>query len=148
MELTDRQINLMRAEAQALGLSGADLLTNSSDELVRRVCNGIGPAGFQPWARERLNRLLPHITLPSLIHDLRYYYGTGRYDDFSSANAELSFNADLVAWRGIAWWRIVRKFLVMWAGARCADLCDRFGWTAYCAAIQRRREDEDAKFLA
>lgn len=148
MELTDRQIDLMRAEAQALGLSGAELITNNSNKLIRKACNGIGPSGFPAWARRRLDRLLPHITLPALIHDLRYWYGTGSYDDFAAANAELAFNAELVAWRGIKWWRVLRKLLVLWAGARCANACDRFGWRAYCAAIQERREDEDAKFMA
>ncbi len=148
MNLTDRQIDMMRAEAQALNLSGAELLTNSSNELVRRVCNGIGPSSFPSWASERLNRLLPHIVLPSLIHDLRYYYGNGTYADFMAANAELAFNARLVAWHGIAWWRVGRKVAVVWAGSRCAALCDRFGWIAYCTAIRERREAEDAALLA
>ena len=148
MNLTDRQIDMMRADAQALGLSGADLITNNSNALIRRVCNGIGPSSFPAKAREVLDRLLPHILLPSIIHDLRYYYGTGSYDDFAAANAELAFNAERVAWHGIAWWRVLRKLLVLWAGARCASACDRFGWTAYCAAIRERWEAEDALLLA
>ncbi len=141
-ELTDAKINLLRAEAQLLKLSGADLLTNNSNALIRRVCNGIGPSSFPEKARAVLDRMLPHILLPSIIHDLRYHYGNGSYDDFAAANAELAFNAELVAWRGIKWWRIVRKLLVIWAGARCATVCDKFGWRSYCDAIRARREWE------
>ena len=148
MQLTDREINLMRADAQTLGLSGADLIVNSSNELIRHVCNGIGPSSFPPWASRRLNRLLPHIVLPALIHDLRYWYGNGTYADFMAANAELAFNSRLVAWHGIAWWRVARKVAVVWAGSRCAALCDRFGWSSYCTAIKERREAEDALLLA
>ena len=148
MNLTDRQIDMMRADAQALGLSGADLIVNSSNELIRRVCNGIGPSGFPPWALWMLERLLPHIVLPAIIHDLRYWYGNGTYVNFMAVNAELAFNSRLVAWRGVAWWRVGRKVAVALAGLLCAKLCDWFGWTAYCTAIKERREAEDALLLA
>ncbi len=141
-ELTDAKINLLRAEAQLLKLSGADLITNNSNALIRRVCNGIGPSSFSDKARNLLDRFFPHLILPAVIHDLRWYYGKGTYDDFHSANAEFAFNAERVAWHGIAWWRVFRKFGVIWTGARFANLCDKFGWRYYCAAIRERCEWE------
>ena len=148
MILTDRQIDAYRQEAYRLGLSGYALLLDTPNDVIRMVCNGIGPSGFPPWALWMLERLLPHIVLPSLIHDLRYWYGNGTYTNFMAANAELAFNSRLVAWRGVAWWRVGRKVAVALAGLLCAKLCDWFGWTAYCTAIKERREAEDAALLA
>ena len=46
VELTDAKIDQLRADAERLKLSGRELLANNSYELIRRVCNGIGPSCF------------------------------------------------------------------------------------------------------
>ena len=137
---TDLEIQQFKNRALEIGLSGAKLLDDTENDVIREVCNGIGPAYFPEKVRMTLNRLMPRILLLSVIHDLRYWSADGSYEDFTMANAELSFNGWLMAWKGLPWWDLIRKAIVIFAAERCAALCSKWGWRAYCAAVVRHRE--------
>lgn len=139
---TNEQINEFKQRAVALRLSGAALLFDTDNDIILAACNGIGPSGFPQGITNTLNRLMPHIILPSLIHDLRFWYGDGTYGDFAGANDEMAFNGWLVALYDLPFWAVIRKIMVVFAAERCAHLCHKWGWKAYCNAIAEHRDWE------
>ena len=70
--ITIEDVEKMRAEAERLQLSGRELLNDS--ELVISECNGTG-AKWMGFICGVIDAFNPAFTLPSWIHDLRYFNG-------------------------------------------------------------------------
>lgn len=87
--LTENDVVSMRAEAERLQLSGRELLENSA--LVMEECNGTG-AEWMGMICGVIDTLNPAFTLPSCIHDLRYFIG-GSDSDRANADREWLNNA-------------------------------------------------------
>ena len=87
--MTPTEILKLRFDAERLELSGRELLENT--ELVLAECNGVG-AQWMGLFCGILSALNPALVLPSMIHDLRYYFG-GSAEDRLKADAEWLANA-------------------------------------------------------
>ena len=102
------------------------------------VCNGIGASWFPEKLRDFVSKLNPSLVVVANNHDLGYYYGTEKYDDFLRINEAFRINGEKVAKNKYAWYD-PRRYWVMWKAAKFAALCDAGGWPAYVAAIKDRR---------
>ena len=65
-----------------LRLAGYELLLTHTEEQILKIANGIGPASWSPKVCEFIDRLNPILVIASIIHDMRYAYGTGTRADF------------------------------------------------------------------
>ena len=102
------------------GLDGARRLGDF--ELTRRVCNGIGPEWFPPWARWLVCAIAAVIVPTSWIHDIDYEAGGGRLDRWI-ADWRYLRNGLRAAWRTYAWDQLRRystivKVLWFWVMLR------------------------------
>lgn len=135
-ELTNEKIEHYRAEANRLDLEGRGLLWANSD-LIRKVCNGIGAAWMAERLRKVLDKLHPAFVLPSLIHDLQYYYWDGMDSTFEAYNKEFAENGKKVA-RDLYAWYDPRRYLAYNTAARYKAVLDRYGHAAAVAAREER----------
>lgn len=134
--MTIEELKKMRRLADECNLVGKMFL-NTLDEIVLRVCNGIGPSWFPGKLRQTIDALHPSLHVVAAIHDLWYYYGKGNEDDFHAANEAFADNGIAVAKHLFGWYN-PRRYLVMMSARRFARLCDIGGRFAYYSAIAER----------
>ena len=83
---TDEEIEELRERAEAWGLAGRELLSDT--EAVRRDCNGIGAEWMGKHLRGFVGALNPTLELAAAIHDRRYAIGG---DSWARAAADMEF---------------------------------------------------------
>ena len=135
-ELTDRQIQRYRDEAERLKLEGRGLLYAEPD-LIRRVCNGIGAEWMSLKLRATLDAIHPAFVLPSLIHDLQYYFWDGEAESLARYNAQFGANGKVVA-RDMYCCVDPRRYGAYLTARRYKRILDAFGRTAAVAAREER----------
>ena len=122
----------------SLPLRGSDILLNERAESVIEICNGVGPESFPKELRAIIDLTHPYMITPSIIHDLRFYYGKGDVFDFLDSNMDFMKNSILKA-------RIMYgkanpiRYIAERRSRQFHELLDRFGWYAYEAAIMERK---------
>ena len=129
-------------QAVKLRLAGHELLLCHTIPEILKCANGIGPEAFPPFLRNMIDKLNPTMVCSSIIHDLRYTYGTGTRADFLQANADLEINGWLLADDNYGWYNPCR-YWVKFKAHEFRKACDKFGWNAYCAAIELRKKDPE-----
>lgn len=127
-------------QAVKLRLAGHELLLCRTIPEILRSANGIGPEAFPDKLRRMIDNANPTMIIASIIHDLRYTYGTGTRADFLQANADLEINGCLLAEDNYSWYNPIR-YWVKFKAHEFRKACDKFGWPAYCAAIEMRKKD-------
>lgn len=143
MRLTDEQIENYRIVAFDLGLDGRELLCEGND-LIRTVCNGIGSDAMGSTLRGMLDALHPAFILPSVIHDLRYWFWDGTETSFKSANAEFASNGCKVAKARYSWYD-PRRYLAYHNAAKYKAILDLCGHSAAASARASRIKQEERK---
>jgi hypothetical protein len=106
--MTTDELTRAKEEAQRLGLSGGELLENTS--LALSECNGTGPQWLGLLAGV-LSAIHPAMVTASHIHDLRYYYG-GTEADRKRADGEWLTNCILVALDLYRWYDPRRYYVI------------------------------------
>lgn len=140
MALTAANLPNYVDKAIALRLSGYQLLLNHTTEQILECANGIGPQAFPSKLRNIIDRLNPTVLIASIIHDLRFTYGTGDRSDFLQANADLETNSWILAEDFYGWYNPLR-YWVKFKAHEFRKACDKFGWSAYQAAIELRKQN-------
>lgn len=125
-------------QAVKLRLAGYELLLKHTVPEILQACNGIGPESFPAWLRNSIDRTNPSLIVASIIHDLRYTYGTGTRADFLQANADLEINGCLLAEDNYGWYNPAR-YWVKFKAHEFRKACDKFGWDVYKEAIALRK---------
>ena len=131
-------------QAVRLKLAGYELLLQHTVPEILQAFNGIGPESFPSWLRNSIDRTNPTLIVASLIHDLRYTYGTGSRIDFLQANADLEINGCILADDNYGWYNPAR-YLVKFKAREFRKACDKFGWSAYVSAIEIREKTLKSK---
>ena len=121
------------AQAKHYGLSGADFCARLPIETLAADYNGIGPEWFPDCIRRAIDKLSADLQCVAMIHDVRFAHADGSTRAFNEANAELESNGRKVADAKFSWYN-PKRYLVRREAHVFADLCQRFGWTAYVAA--------------
>ena len=138
--LTEEILAKYIEQAIKLRLAGHELLLCHTIPEILKCDNGIGPEAFPVWLRNKIDQLNPSIVCASVIHDLRYVYGTGTRADFLQANADLEINGWLLADDNYGWYNPAR-YWVKFKAHEFRKACDKFGWSAYTSAIELRKMD-------
>lgn len=137
---SDKVIDEARATARELRLAGWELLAEASNEHVRRVCNGIGPAWMPAVGRAVMDLLHPTLKVVAILHDLGYDAADGTIAVFRRLNREFAENGRKVADARFGCLD-PRRYLVRRSARRCAFLCDVFGLPAYVIASRTGKGD-------
>lgn len=124
--MTPTEILKLRFDAERLELSGRELLENT--ELVLTECNGVG-AQWMGLFCGILSALNPALVLPSMIHDLRYYYG-GSADDRRKADAEWLANAMICIDDRYNWYNPLR-YILRWKAPKYYEALRAMGVWAW-----------------
>lgn len=136
------ELKRLLAEAERLKLKGWELLRDTPDEIVLKVCNGIGPSWFPAALRKSIDALHPSLKSVAAIHDLRYWLGDGTDADFNDANDDFAYNGKTVADDRYGWWNPAR-YIARHNAAKFAWLCKEGGKVAYHIAIGERKALEE-----
>lgn len=140
--MTDEELAKTRELANRLKLIGRELL-EAKDEIVKRVCNGIGPSWFPDELRHVIDKLHPALRPVADIHDMAYYNGDGTYEDFTKANMAFAANGCTVADFRYGWYD-PRRYIARHNARKIAAMCQVAGKPAYRNAI-RERKDADGR---
>ena len=135
--MNDTELNELRDLALRLRLEGYKRLFENSNELILKVCNGIGPEWFPAAIRAAIDTLHPSLKVVAAIHDLDYYFGDGTTEDFNRANENFAINGIAVADNRYKWYD-PRRYLARHSARKFAALCAVGGRIAYNKAIRDR----------
>jgi len=142
MKFTLKEIGAARMKALRLPLHGRFLLLRCSDALIMDVCNGIGPEWFPTSVRTLIDKMHPSLKIVAMLHDLEYFFGKGKAEEFNQLNNAFKTNGYMIAKDSFGWYN-PRRYVVEFDAAKFAKCCDLGGRFAYYAAIEQRR---DCKF--
>ena len=125
--------------AWQLGLSGAQFISDLGAVRVAAACNGIGPEWLPERYRAKLDKWLAKFKPAADVHDCRFAFDNDCTDaKFRAANDELERNNVIIADSRHAWWNPLR-YCERSEGRLMAEVCRRFGWSAWRDAYQRFR---------
>ena len=137
------EIRRLRRACEDMELENREILAKYTDEELAAIYNGIGPEAFPAWLRAALDALHPSLQPVALIHDTEWHESDGGVAGFDMSNDRFRRNGCKVACERFGWWR-PRRYKVLWDAVKFARICQRFGWSAWRAPCEARREGLDA----
>ena len=135
---TTEEAHRLRSLCETYGLEGGEILARYTDEELAAIYNGIGPEAFPQWLRAALDAIHPSLAPVAFIHDVEWHESDGSASSFEASNARFRRNGIAVACEAFSWWR-PRRYKVMWDAVKFARVCQRFGWSAWRAPYEARR---------
>ena len=136
--VTIEEARRLRDLCETYGLEGREILARYTDEELASIYNGIGPEAFPQWLRAALDAIHPSLAPVAFIHDAEWHESDGGEKTFDASNARFRRNGVKVACAAFGWWR-PRRYKVMWDAVKFARVCQRFGWSAWRAPYEARR---------
>ncbi|MDD4817285.1 MAG: hypothetical protein PHI85_04880 [Victivallaceae bacterium] len=133
--LTIKEISALRSEALRLQLEGAGVLMKYSVSDLRYIYNGIGPDSFPVWLRDIVSALHPSLAVVAFIHDVEWHETDYQSATFAASNDRFKRNGYRVAAARFRWYD-PRRWIVMNQARRFGNLCQTFGWSAWCSPCQ------------
>ena len=133
------EIKRLKGLCEEYGLEGLEILSKYTDEQLAAIYNGIGPEAFPQWLRAALDAVHPSLAPVAFIHDVEWHESDGSEESFAESNVRFRRNGIAVACAAFGWWR-PRRYKVMWDAVKFARVCQRFGWSAWCAPYEARQE--------
>ena len=140
---TVNEVRKLRALCEEYELENREILANYTDEELAAIYNGIGPESFPQWLRAALDAVHPSLAPVAFIHDVEWHESDGSETAFEASNARFRRNGCKVASAAFGWWR-PRRYKVMWDAVKFARVCQRFGWSAWLAPYEARKNGGDA----
>ena len=143
-----QEIKELQALAEKLQLENSDLIGRYSFAELEAIYNGIGPEAFPEWLRGFISALHPSLAVVALIHDLEWHASDFSRESFTESNRRFKSNGSRAA-KGLFGWYDPRRYIVMNQARRFANICQAFGWKAWCdAGIARKRSETIRAVLA
>ena len=139
MGTTTEEARRLRELCEKYELENREILTKYTDEQLAAIYNGIGPEAFPQWLRAALDAVHPSLAPVAFIHNVEWHESDGSVAAFDMSNARFRRNGCKVACAAFGWWR-PRRYKVMWDAVKFARLCQRFGWSAWCAPYEARQK--------
>ena len=128
--------------AEKLQLENWEITSRYTLPEIAAIYNGIGPEAFPGWLRNAISALHPSLAVVALIHDLEWHESDFSFASFSASNQCFKRNGYKAA-SGLFPWYNPRRYLVMYEARRFGNLCQSFGWKAWCdAGLARKRQEK------
>ena len=130
--------------AQDAAMYGWGFMLSLGPNRVAAACNGCGPDRWPQKWRDRLGRWLKTFKQAFDMHDCRFTYDNdGTREKFDYANDELEKNCRLLANMKYRWCNPLRYFARNRAHT-IVDACrSAYGWSAYCEAYEKRKNENN-----
>ena len=139
MGTTTEEARRLRELCEKYELENREILAKYTDEQLAAIYNGIGPEAFPQWLRAALDAVHPSLAPVAFIHDVEWHESDGSEESFAESNVRFRRNGIAVACAAFGWWR-PRRYKVMWDAVKFARVCQRFGWSAWCAPYEARQK--------
>jgi hypothetical protein len=116
-------------------LEGREILKKYRNTELASIYNGIGPDAFPEWLRDAISALHPSLAVVAFIHDVEWHESDRSRKKFTESNERFRTNGYIVAKRKFGWYD-PRRYAVMNQARRFGNICQIFGWEAWCSPCQ------------
>lgn len=121
--------------AEECGLENREILAKYKNTELASIFNGIGPDVFPDWLRNTITALHPSLAVVAFIHDVEWHESDGSREKFTESNDRFKTNGYAVAKFKFGWYD-PRRYIVMNQARRFGNICQTFGWSAWCSACE------------
>ena len=118
--------------AEECGLENREILGKYKNTELASIFNGIGPDVFPDWLRDTITALHPSLAVVAFIHDVEWHESDGSREKFTESNERFKTNGYAVAKHRFGWYD-PRRYIVMNQARRFGNICQTFGWSAWCS---------------
>jgi len=132
---TQKEIKELKALAEACQLENREILEKYTLKELTAIFNGIGPDCFPSFLREAITALHPSLSVVAFIHDVEWHESDQSREKFTESNTRFKTNGYAVAKFKYGWYD-PRRYIVMNQARRFGNICEIFGWEAWCSACE------------
>ena len=130
-----QEIKSLCALAEECGLENREILGKYKNTELASIFNGIGPDAFPDWLRNTITALHPSLAVVAFIHDVEWHESDQSEEKFTESNERFKTNGYAVAKHKFGWYD-PRRYIVMNQARRFGNICQTFGWSAWCSPCQ------------
>ena len=132
---TQKEIKELKQLAEACQLENREILEKYTLKELAAIFNGIGPDAFPDWLRNAITALHPSLSVVAFIHDVEWHESDQSREKFTESNERFKTNGYAVAKYKFGWYD-PRRYIVMNQARRFGNICQTFGWSAWCSACE------------
>ena len=129
---TLKEIKELKQFAAECGLENREILDRYKNAELAAIFNGIGPDVFPDWLRNAITALHPSLAVVAFIHDVEWHESDQSREKFAESNERFKTNGYAVAKHQFGWYN-PRRYIVMNQARRFGNICQTFGWSAWCS---------------
>ena len=130
-----KKIKMLKELSESCKLENREIIGGYTMPELCSIYNGIGPDAFPEWLRNFVTVLNPALEPAAFIHDIEWHESDRSSEKFHESNARLERNCRRIA--ALKYCRLdPRRYLLVRQDSRFAGLCDRFGWSVWCAPCE------------
>ena len=118
--------------AEECGLENREILAKYKNVELASIFNGIGPDSFPSWLRNAITAIHPSLAVVAFIHDVEWHESDQSKEKFTESNERFKTNGYAVAKHKFGWYD-PRRYIVMNQARRFGNICQTFGWNAWCS---------------
>lgn len=126
-----KEIKELKRLAEELQLENREIIAKYNMQQLCSIYNGIGPDAFPDWLRNAVSALHPSLAVVAFIHDIEWHESDKSKAKFTESNNRFKRNGYTVAKGKFSWYN-PRRYLVMNNARRFGNVCQLFGWSAWC----------------
>ena len=141
------EIKKLCRQAEAFQLENREIIGKYTMEELAAIYNGIGPDAFPEWLRDTISALHPSLAVVAFIHDIKWHESDQSKEKFAASNDRFKRNGYAAAKAQFGWYN-PRRYIVMNQARRFGNVCQLFGWKAWCSPCECavcRKKKEGAK---
>ena len=132
---TQKEIKELKQLAEECQLENREILEKYTLKELAAIFNGIGPDAFPDWLRNAITALHPSLSVVAFIHDVEWHESDQSREKFTESNERFKTNGYAVAKYKFGWYD-PRRYIVMNQARRFGNICQTFGWSAWCSACE------------
>ena len=129
---TLKEIKELKQFAAECGLENREILDRYKNAELAAIFNGIGPDVFPDWLRNAITAIHPSLAVVAFIHDVEWHESDQSKEKFTESNERFKTNGCAVAKHKFGWYD-PRRYIVMNQARRFGNICQTFGWSAWCS---------------
>ena len=129
---TLKEIKELKQFAAECGLENREILDRYTNAELAAIFNGIGPDVFPDWLRNAITAIHPSLAVVAFIHDVEWHESDQSREKFAESNERFKTNGYAVAKHQFGWYN-PRRYIVMNQARRFGNICQTFGWNAWCS---------------
>ena len=130
-----REIKELKHQTGEFRLENREIIGKYTMAELAAIYNGIGPDAFPEWLRNVIGSLHPSLAVVAFIHDIEWHESDRSKEKFAASNERFKRNGYTVAMARFGWYN-PRRWIVMNQARRFGNVCQLFGWKAWCSPCE------------